>query len=208
MAETRDVCYRQFCAELNLRMESFGMTKSIRDTGMEALPGRKAPSGVSLEWRRLLSPWTCSIILRWSDFTTTDAPRSPAYQSLLERSGIAESVKTSSMPLAWPDACKQRKIWTINADLRDWCGGRAAGWQMACRSIWPNQRLFGSWRYDDWDCRKAAIDIVPLWLTEILKMRTIFSGIENLNGDGLALPPPSSINRLDSLCRSSLCHFL
>ena len=56
------------------------------------------------------------------------------------------------------------------------------------------------------DLSAMMIEIVPLWLTEILEMRTIFSEIENLNEDGLA--PPLSINRLDYLCRSSLCHFL
>jgi len=54
-----------------------------------------------------------------------------------------------------------------------------------------NWRLFRSQRHDDLDRGEATIDIVPLWLIEILGMRTVFLGIENSNVDGLA---PPSIN--------------
>ena len=107
----------------------------------------------------------------------------------------SESMKASSMLLAWLDTYGQSKIWTINLiSMIDVV-------IMLLKDSW---RLFGS---QCWDRGIVAVDIVPLWLTEILGIRTIFSGIDNLNLDSLA-PPPPSINRLDSLCRSSFYHFL
>ena len=141
------------------------------------------------------------IILRRSDFDHYRCPLLFHLSELAGRSGRVESVNAPSMPLTWIDAGGQRKIWTIYANLQDWCGDRTTGWQLVCRSIWPlgidNWRLFRSRRHDDWDSGEAVVDIVLLWLIEILRMWTIFSGIEDLNGDGLALPPPS-INRLKS----------
>ena len=98
-------------------------------------------------------------------------------------------------------------IWILLNSLKD----HATGWQLVRQLVWllkiGNWCPFGFWHYNDIDRGGVSVDIVPLYLTEIFGMWSLFWGSRIWIGDNLASPPPS-INRLSPSRRSSLCHLL
>ena len=107
----------------------FGCTKSLRLGAVNAIIG--AISGL---YRGYLEHWS-SCGPRGSD---ADHYRYLSLFHLSEPAGEKQEsrvVKASPMPLAWLDAYGQRKIWTINVDLQDWCGDRAVEWQLVSLRI-------------------------------------------------------------------------